>query len=908
MACSPNIAAIIGALLELSLTETSVSHTVSALTRARSCADARLACYHCGDALPAGVQLYVDTEKGPEPVCCSGCQAVAHTILGNGLADYYRYRERTAARATMAREAFALYDDPAVQRDFVRTLDPHILEASLMLDGVRCAACVWLNEQHLRRLPGVLSVAINYTTERVFVRWDDRLLTLSAILRAVADIGYRAFPFDARVREQHAEAQRKRSLRRIFVAGIGMMQVMMYAVPVYLANGDMTADIEQLMRVASLLLTSPVVLYAAQPFYVSAWREIRTTHLGMDTPVALGIGAAFAASLLATFLGRGEVYFDSVTMFAFFLLVGRHLEARMRRLAAGQLESATRALPAAAIRLPAYPAERTQESVAAAALRAGDHVLLRPGDTVPADGVVVEGASEVNEALLSGESAPVAKRSGAALIAGAVNVVSPLIMRVDRVGPRTVLSALALMAERAVGQRPRIARVADRVAGGFVFTLIALTVAVGGAWLWIAPEKAFATVVALLVVSCPCALSLAAPAALASGTARLLREGLLVTRPDAIESLARATHFVFDKTGTLTKGDMRLSAVTPLADLPGARCLAIAQALQQGSEHAIARAIRAAPVPSSDHPLPAARLSNMAGRGVEGDVEGVTYRIGSAKFVSDLAANGNSRDMPQDGATVVMLGSAQGRLARFVLNDSPRPEAGALIGALQAMGKEVILLSGDAQAPVRDMAARLGIVSAHAGMTPPCKLDFVRALQRKGAVVAMIGDGINDAPVLAGADVSVALGSGTALAQIHADIVMMAPQLTALHASVMTARRVLRTIKQNLAWAFIYNFTAIPLAAFGLVSPWMAAIGMSASSLIVLLNALRLSGRPPRQARTANRAGEAPSHHEREREHEGHALASREHHLARPYLARASSPTSGGGAVFDGQEWKSSTS
>jgi P-type Cu2+ transporter len=802
-------------------------------------------CYHCGDSIPEGVRLQVVTAAGREPVCCVGCQAVAQTILGNGLGDYYRHRERLADRVkkaeTNVQRQFALYDDPEVQRSFVRQLDDTTLEATLMLDGMRCAACVWLNEHHLGNLPGVIAASVNYTTHCAIVRWDDRVVRLSAILRAVADIGYQAYPSDPKVREAFTRIDRKKSLGRIFVAGIGMMQVMMYAVPVYLAGGDMTADIEQLMRLASLLLTLPVVLYSAQPFFAGAWRELQLRHLGMDTPVALGIGAAFIASVIAVAIGRGDVYFDSITMFVFFLLLGRHLESRARRRAASELESATRSLPVSAIRLPDYPQLQGEECVAAASLSVGDHLRVRPGDNVAADGVIVVGSSEVNESLLSGESLPVTKIPGDTLIAGAVNMTNPLIMRVERVGENTLLSALARLAERAVGERPRIARVADKVANHFVLALIGLATVVGVLWLWYAPDKALATVISLLVVSCPCALSLAAPVALATTTGRLLHDGLLVTRGDAIEKLASATHFVFDKTGTLTEGNMRLAATIPLAGFSSEVCLVIAQGLQCGSEHPIARAFRSA---SNSHSngWNATNLTNVPGRGIEGEIGGSIYRIGTTDFVEELVAQPFPvAAVTDDASTVVTLGNNREWIARFALDDTLRKDAKSLVAALKAMGKQTILLSGDALEPVIDAASRLGIKRALARMTPERKLEFVRTLQREGAIVAMIGDGINDAPVLAGADVSVALGSGTELAKIHADIVMIAPRLLALYEGVLSARHGLRIIKQNLAWAFTYNFTAIPLAALGLVSPWMAALGMSASSLLVVLNALRLN-------------------------------------------------------------------
>ena len=798
-------------------------------------------CYHCRETMPAGANFQVVTPAGREPVCCAGCQAVAQAILSNGLGDYYRHRQRPAERVVAmdsnSQNELSRYDDPEVQRSFARRIDSTTFEAALMLDGIRCAACVWLNEQQLGRMPGVLSVSVNYTTQRALVRWDDRIVHMSEILRSIAQIGYRAFPYDAQVREQLTRHDRKQRTRRLFIAGIGMMQVMMYAVPAYLAHGDMTADIEQLMRVASLFLTLPVVVYSAQPFFVGAWRELKNRRLAMDTPVALGISAASAASLIATLIDRGAVYFDSVTMFVFFLLMGRYLEGNARQRAADKLENITRSLPAIATRLPNYPSARAEEQISVAALVPTDHVLIRPGEIIPADGIVLEGLSEVNESLLTGESIPIPKQIGATLIGGAVNISNPMIMRVERVGHDTSVSTMALLAERAVSERPRISRVADKVANQFVAALLVLAIAVGTLWLWMAPDKALAAVISLLVVSCPCALSLAAPSALVTSAARLLHGGLLVTRPNAIETLATASHFVFDKTGTLTHGNMQLTTITPLSGLSAERCLEIAQALQFGSEHPIGRAIRAAPTVESRE-LEVAKGANIPGRGIEGEIDGAIYRIGNADFVTEILAQPNFAHCKSDDTiTAVVLGNAQGLLARLVLQDTLRQDAKPLVEALHKLGRQVILLSGDGTGSVRDVAERLGIEHWFARMTPIRKLEFVRSLQREGAIVAMVGDGINDAPVLAGADVSVAVGTSAELAKIHADVVMLSPRLLALYRGILTARHGLRIIKQNLAWAFAYNFTAIPLAAFGLV-PWMPlrSITRNSWSLIAVMS------------------------------------------------------------------------
>jgi Cu2+-exporting ATPase len=810
-------------------------------------------CYHCGLPIPAGAEFPVEIDQTRREMCCAGCQAVAQAIVGNGLGDYYRHRD---ALPESPREAlpqvladFGLFDHPDVQKNFVRRAEgvagEHEREAALILEGITCAACVWLNESHVRRQPGVTSVDINYTTRRARVRWDERVTRLSAILEAISAIGYRAHPYDIGRAEELAQKERKTALWRLFVAGFGMMQVMMYAVPVYLADGDMTPDIEQLMRWASLILTVPVIGYSAAPFFVSAWRDLKLRRVGMDVPVALGVGAAFAASVWATLIAAGEVYFDSVTMFVFFLLSGRYLEMMARQRAARSVETLARAIPAFATRLASWPSRAGEvdgERVAVAQLNVGDAVQVKPGETIPADGSVLDGMSAADESLLTGESRPVQKRIGDALIGGSVNTSSPLVMRVERVGESTRVAAIQRLMERAAAEKPQLVEMADRVAGRFIVALLLLAVATALAWWWLDPSRALWVFVAVLVVSCPCALSLATPAALTVATGALAARGVLVTRGHAIEALARADRFVFDKTGTLTVGRMELVETIPIVgDALQAR--ALAAALERGSEHPIARALAAGGIDSG---IAVDGLRATTGAGVEGRMAGSLWRLGRPDFVAGL----HGLAIPADalaavgvGDTVIALGSAQGWQAFFRLSDGLRPEAAAMVAGLARAGIQLSIFSGDAPAAAARVGAALGIDDARGGLSPEDKHAALKAFQEAGATVAMVGDGVNDAPVLAQAQVSIAMGGGADLARANADVVLLGNDLQALPDGLALARRTLRIVKQNLVWAFAYNFLAIPLAMTGWVTPWMAGIGMSASSLLVVLNALRLQRR-----------------------------------------------------------------
>jgi len=807
-------------------------------------------CYHCGQAIPAGVELCTRIDGEPRAMCCGGCQAVAQAIVDNGLGDYYRTRDALpdAPREAMPAivEGLQLYHHADFQKSFVRVLSDDAgqreREASLILEGITCSACIWLNEQHLSRLAGVTAVEINYATRRARVRWDEGRIRLSGILAAIAAIGYRAYPYDPAKSEEIARQERRRALWRVFVAGFGMMQVMMYAVPVYLAGeGEMTPAVEQLMRWASLMLTLPVVLYSAAPFFGNAWRDLRLRRAGMDVPVALGIGAAFLASVWATLTASGEVYFDSVTMFVFFLLSGRFLEMTARQRAVSTTEALARLVPAVATRLPDYPAQSGQEQVLVADLRPGEVVLVRAGETIPADGQVLDGQSSVDESLLTGESAPVDKRPGSAVTGGAVNIESPLLVSVQQVGEATRLSAIVRLMERAATEQPRLVEMADRIAAHFIIALLLLAAAVALTWWFIDPRQALWITVSVLVVTCPCALSLATPVALTVAAGAMARAGLLVTRSHAVETLARASHFVFDKTGTLTTGEMRVLEVLPLAGLSADDCLALAAALEQSSEHPLGRALREAAVGRA---LPAVEGSgNEPGCGVTAVSGGRRLRLGRPAYVGSLhgrAMPGAAEAVLASSDTVIALGDEVGWIALFRLGDDVRPEAAALLADLRAAGRRVVLLTGDCAPVARRVAQGLAIDEVVADASPQAKHDHVRRLQAAGAVVAMVGDGVNDAPVLAQAQVSVAMGGGSQLARTQADLVLLSENLDHLRRGIRVSRRALRVIRQNLWWSFAYNFVVLPLAMTGFITPWMAGIGMSGSSLLVVANSLRL--------------------------------------------------------------------
>ena len=795
-------------------------------------------CYHCGLPVPHGSKWQVTIDDQQRAMCCPGCETAAQTIVDMGLSDYYRTRSAFSSSvdsATQLPEELLLYDLPDTLKQF--DLNAESAEVTLSLEGIRCAACVWLIERRLARLPGLQAINLNVATERLYVRWDKALCKPSDILQAVRDIGYTAYPYDtARHDAQLRRASRTLS-RQLFVAGLSMMQVMMYAVPAYISHdGTLEADMAELMRWASLLLTIPAICYSALPFFKGAYASLRQGLLGMDVPVALGIGAAFVASVIAVLQGSGDVYFDSVTMFIFLLLCSRYLELIARRKAAGALEKLQHALPAAASRMSAYPAQRDCTMVAATQLCAGDFILVKPGEAIAVDGEIVEGNSTIDMSLLSGESLPLKKDVGDILPGGAVNISQAIVLRVGKVAADSTLSQLIKLIERAGHAKPQIALWADRVAAWFVAGLLLLALAVFLFWHWHDPVRAWPIAIAVLVVSCPCALSLATPTALAAATDRLVQQGVLIVQPHVLEILHRATHIVFDKTGTLTLGKPTVQKMTTFDAVDRNDCLQIAAALEASNAHPLAQAIIAA----SDTTVHCAtEVMYVAGQGVEGVIAEVQYRLGSASFVGELSGRAVTQQS-EAGLTPVYLGRSDVLLARFDLTDAIRNDARGVISYFQNLGKTVILLSGDQDDVTQHVAAQLGIAEAHGACLPEQKLAFVQTLQQQGKIVAMVGDGINDAAVLRAADVSFAMGSGSALAQTHADTVLLSPHLSAVSNTVEVADKTMRVIRQNLAWATCYNLLAIPAAAIGWINPWLSGIGMSVSSAVVIVNALRL--------------------------------------------------------------------
>lgn len=808
-------------------------------------------CFHCGLEVPENVRFPVRFENEEHETCCAGCQAVAQSIIDAGLGSYYKQRTAEAEKAVLPPPdmlaQLKLYDLPEVQADFVAAGQGGEREAVLMLGGITCAACVWLIEQQLLRLDGVVRVDLNYSTHRARVVWDNDRTALSDILLRIQSTGYTAAPYDVQKVEVQAQKERKQSIVRLAVAGLAMMQTMMFAVPTYFYGGDIEPLYLSILHWGGFLMALPAVFYSAQPFYRGAWRDLKNRRVGMDTPIALAIVMTFAAGIysLATNAGQG-MYFESIAMLVFFLLGGRFMEQIARRKAGSAAERLVKLVPAFCHKMAGFPADEEVEEAVVAQLQSGDVVLVKPGEVVPADGTVLSGESEVNEAMLTGESLPVAKVRDTKVVAGTLNTTGPLVVRIDSAGSGTRLAHIVRLLDRALAQKPRLAEMADRYASAFVFGELLLAVPVFAGWAWYADaQTALWITVALLVITCPCALSLATPTALAASTGTLAAEGVLVSGKQSLETLAQIDDIVFDKTGTLTKGELSVSRIIGLGRLKNDEALAVAQALERQSEHPVARAILRCPLSDGLPHIRVGQRVNRVGHGVSAqiDIGGKTlvWALGRTGFVAETAGT-----LPPDAAhiahegSMVFLGNSEGFQTAFLLEDGIKDGAAGMVAELKKRGMRLHLLSGDRTAAVAHVVAQLGLDEYRAEAAPEDKLAYVEGLQRQGRKVLMVGDGINDAPVLARADVSAAVAGGADVARDGADVVLLGDDMGVLPLMIDQAVRTRAVIRQNLSWASAYNIIAVPLAVLGYVKPWIAALGMSASSLLVLGNALRL--------------------------------------------------------------------
>jgi Cu2+-exporting ATPase len=804
-------------------------------------------CYHCNLPVPDPGQFQLLVADNMHEFCCAGCMAVSETINGSGLSGYYRQRDLPALKpgdeAINDGNDFSGFDHATVQTGWVRNLDEKSCEATFLLIGIVCGACVWLIETYLQKIVGIRSAQINFSSNQMKLVWDPQLVKVSDIIQAVARIGYQAQPYTREARFRLLDAQRNQLLKRFGVAAALGMQVMVLSVALY--SGEwfgIDENIATFLRRVSLLLTLPILVYSAKPFFKGAITSLRSGRAGMDVPISLGILLAFIASLWATVENSGEVYFDSIAMFVFFILGARYIELNTRIRGSRAMEPLTSAVPVVADRIVDNGSNNTQR-IPVAELQSGDLVRVKPGSVIPVDGQIVEGASSFNESLLSGESHPLVKRVGESVIAGSINVEQAVTIRVNHTGDKTVLSSIQRLADKAALEKPRITQFAESIAGWFIAAVLLIALLLVARGIFADSPDWLATTIAVLIVSCPCALSLATPLALSAGSNAMIVKGLFVAHQHSLETLPKVNHVVFDKTGTLTNGELSLVQVQVLADPDAEQCTAIACALESQSDHPIAQSLT---LYTQMTKIPTATdLKSFAGAGVSGKVENAGYYLGSFEFLREQNPRLHIdstvlKECYQEDKISILLADQNQLLAVFMFSDEIKPGAIELIDYLHHLGINTTLLSGDRRQLVEHVAQQLGIDSVYAEYRPQQKAELLEQLIDAGDIVAMVGDGINDAPALNLAHLSVAVARDINLSSVNADMVMMNPHIEVLINAIDQARRTLWAIRQNVVWALLYNVSAIPLAIMGLVPPWLAAIGMSLSSVVVVLNSSRL--------------------------------------------------------------------
>jgi Cu2+-exporting ATPase len=796
-------------------------------------------CFHCG--LEAKNPLVGTINGVDREFCCAGCRTVCEIIHSQGLDSYYEKRgESTSGRAAPGAPEFP-FDHEDFQRQYVQTKGDSC-EVSLMIDGIHCAACIWLIEKGLAREAGLEDVQVSLGTQRANLRWNPAQISLGELASAIARLGYRAYPYDPSKLDQPLRERTRDMLMRMGVAGLAMLATMYLAEPLYF--GDFTHDpgFLKLFHWLAFMVATPTCLYALMPILKGAWSGLRQRTVNMDGTIALGALATYFASVWGTVVG-GPVYYESLTMFLFLILAGRYVEMAVRR----KVFSATERL----LKLEAKSATLLRDGLPARvplqAVRIGDQVVVKAGEAIPVDGVVLEGAAGVNEAMLTGESRPVPKQEGDRVVASSVAVDGSLVVRATGVGQETQLNQIIRLIEQADTHRSPGARRIDRITNGFGLSVVAVAALSFLGWSIVAsPSQALMIAVAVLVITCPCALGLAIPAANVLAATKGVDRGILFAEGAALEALPGVTHVVLDKTGTVTTGHMEVAAIVPFGSSED-ELLAMAAALEEGFEHPIARAIKAAARQRGLAPPVVADFQVVAGRGVLGRVDGVSAAIGNAALMESrgmalpeavMASVGTLQDR---GLTVAYLAAGGAVVGCFGMQDELRPDARETVQALRSRGIHVTLLSGDHRQAAETAGRALGVDRVHAEVMPDQKQQVIRELQADDRVVVMVGDGVNDAPALAQADVGVAMGEGTDLSITSAQVVLLGERLGLLLSAVTLATETRRVIRQNLILSGIYNVLTIPLAVAGLVTPLVAAIVMPLSSLAVIGNSLRLT-------------------------------------------------------------------
>lgn len=790
-------------------------------------------CYHCGleiDSRDEG-QFHTVILGQQRDMCCPGCLAVANAIVQNGLEDYYQFRTEPAQKSDdgilSTLDKLKVYDEPSLQEEFVFDEGKH-KQIQLTLEGITCAACGWLIEKQLSKVEGIKQVAVNVQERRALITWSPIDIKLSQILATLKRIGYVGSPFHPDEHEASFKREQKTFLKKLGLAGIMTMQVMMLMTGLYFDwFGAIELETRQYFYWVALTLTTPVVLYSGSTFYIGAAKALSAKTVNMDVPVTIAVFGTYLAGIRSTVLEQGDVYFESICMFIFLLLLSRFLEHRSRHRAAQISANMMQYVPVSATKLNT---DGSMTDCLAKQLVVDDVVLVKPGETIPIDGVVREGNASVDESMLTGEFNPVAKQAKSVVYGGTVCQDGALTITVTQTLKHALVNQIVRLQASAMATKPKAAQVADNFSRYFVVAVLLIAGFTYGYWWLQGSEEAFWITIAVLVATCPCALGLATPSALTCAMAKLNRQGILLKRADALEQITSINTIALDKTGTLTQGKFSLIEKWFAPSVEPDSVMSIAFALEARSEHPLARAFTDVQALKANHQV--THYTVTPGGGISGEINGSLFKMGSAAFCEIEAATASIN------ANVFLAVNGK-LLAAFEVSDSLRDDTKETLNQL-AKDYELAVLSGDTQQNVDKIVNSLPIETAKGGLTPDLKYAEVQAMQNAGRKVMMMGDGINDAPVLASADVAIAVGNATDVAKTAADVILLGDQLLAVPVLIETAHQVKRKIRQNIGWSIGYNVLILPFAVSGVLSPWMAVVGMSLSSIIVVTNSTRL--------------------------------------------------------------------
>lgn len=796
-------------------------------------------CFHCAAAIPTGTEISLLHEGNTVGFCCQGCKGAYILISGCGLIEFYRRRtlpdislrtsghEEEYSNLFLARHVYQHEGNSAID---------------IIIEGIHCASCVWLNENIISRLPGIINARVNYATGRARVLFDPEEISPENIFARIREIGYLPRPYTRSTVSELAENERKNLLIRFGTAFFLTMQLMAYSFGLYAGYFQgMTQEIKFYLQLFSLLVTTPVIFYCGAPFLHGAWRALVNLAPDMELLIAIGALSSYFYSVYATFTG-GEVYYETAAMIVTLILAGRLLENSAKRRAASGIERLLGLTEGRARRFKG----RILEEIDNSELRSGDRILVVAGERFPVDGTILDGFTDVDESPATGEPLPITRRSGDSVIAGSINLTGTVKINCDHTQSDSFIARIARLVEEAQNRRAPIQNFADKTAAFFVPIVLALGIAT---FLWHFRQdqdaaSALMTALSVVIIACPCALGLATPAAILAGTGAAATAGIIFKGGDVLERLSVIDLVVLDKTGTITSGNPEVISLHPAPGTGPEQLAALAAAVERGSLHPIGRAICKYTDSKGIRYPEAINVATVAGGGVSGWVGEEHVAAGSLGYLQSLNTEGTvPAVVPPPGGTAVFVACSGMYAGALVIQDQLRKETISLTRYLNRNSIKSILLSGDRQLNVDLAADASGIGEAAGDQSPSDKASFIEKMQREGRIILMAGDGINDAPALAAADVGCAIAGGTDIAIETSDLVLAKPDLSKLALGHMIATDTMKIIRQNLYWAFIYNIIGIPLAMTGNLTPVYAAAAMTLSSFCVISNSIRLTGK-----------------------------------------------------------------